>query len=157
MVTKFRIAELRADQAKLVGQILRQLPDYFGFESAIVDYVDNARQPEFKTFVALDNSDKALGFIMITMNNEFTAQIWVMGVVPKSHGLGIGKALLAEAEKDSKARNRRFIMAKTVGPRDNDPNFLKTLSFYQRNGYTMVIELDYIWKGSSCAILVKQL
>lgn len=48
-------------------------------------------------------------------------------------------------------------MARTIGPSQNDPNYLKTFNFYLHNGYSMLVEYDFVWKGDYCAFMVKKL
>jgi GNAT superfamily N-acetyltransferase len=134
------------------------LPEYFGFESSIVDYCDCARRPAYTTYAAIAEDDRKIGFSMLVMNNEMTAQIWVMGVMPEFHRQGVGRLLLEETEQGARALGRQYILAKTIGPSQNDSNFARTFNFYCKNGYTMVAEIaDHIWGGSHCALMVKKL
>lgn len=141
----------------MVGQILRALPEYFGFEAGIVDFCEAARKMKNTTYAAITDDGTRAGFLLLTMNNNMTAEIWVMGVLPEFHGHGIGKALLERAETESRKRGRRYIMARTIGPSQNDPNYLKTFNFYLHNGYSMLVEYDFVWKGDYCAFMVKKL
>lgn len=140
-----------------MGQILRALPEYFGFEAGIVDFCEAARKSKNTTYAAIADDGTRVGFLLLTMNNDMTAEIWVMGVLPECHGQGIGKALLERAENESRKRGRRYLMARTIGPSQNDPNYLRTFNFYQNNGYSMLVEYDFVWKGDYCAFMVKKL
>jgi GNAT superfamily N-acetyltransferase len=142
---------------RIVGLVLRKLPDYFGSEAAILGYCKNARMPAYKTFVASGERGQTVGFAMLVMNNSMTAELWVMGVVPDFHGHGVGSSLVARLETEARKRGARYMMVKTIGPSQKDANFLRTFSFYLMNGYAMVVEYDNIWKGDQCAILVKKL
>lgn len=153
-----RIEELKSRQDRVVGKILRTLPEYFGFESAIVDYCDCARQSAYTTYAAVSKKHNVLGVSMIVMNNEMTAQLWLIAVSRESHRRGIGGLLLERSEQGAREMGRQYIMAKTIGPSQKNPNYLKTFEFYRKNGYSMVFEIaDQIWGGSHCAIMVKKL
>jgi len=155
--SKFHIVELKVDQEKIVGTVLRALPQYFRQESAIVDYCHNSKLPQYKTFASLTDGGNQVGFAMLVMNNSMTAEIWVMGVVPDFHGQGAGSLLLGRLEEESLKAGRNYLMAKTIGPSQNDPNYQKTVAFYIKNGFTMLVEWDFIWKDDYCALMVKPL
>ncbi len=153
---KLRFAKV-AQPDRVVGRILRALPEYFPFESAIVDYCEAARKSKYLTIAAIDDSDHKKGFVMVTMNNDTTAQIWVMAVAPEVHSKGIGSQLLEEAETLARSSGAKYIMVKTVGPSDNNRNFLRTLNFYLFNQYTFLAEFDFVWAPTHCAVLYKKL
>lgn len=53
----------RADPSG-VDRILRSLPDWFGIEEAIVDYVKKAR--DLESYVAVDDNGRTIGVALIT-------------------------------------------------------------------------------------------
>src|SRR5688572_15715125 len=91
-----RISELKENKGKICEKILRSLPDWFGIEKAILDYIADAET--MLTLVADTEAQKNVGFLTLKIHNEFSAEVHVMGILPDFHGRGLGKALLKEAE-----------------------------------------------------------
>ncbi|MBS1992664.1 MAG: GNAT family N-acetyltransferase [Cyanobacteria bacterium SZAS LIN-2] len=155
--SQIRIEQAVGNPDRIVGTILRTLPEYFGFESAIVDYCENARDEKYTTFVALSENADAMGFAMMVLNSDTTAELWVMGVLPAFHSRGIGARLVEAVETEARKRACKYLLVKTIGPSQNDPNFLKTFKFYLKQGFELLMECDFLWAGSSCALLLKKL
>ena len=153
----FRIEKKLSDPSRIVGGILRDLPEHFGFESAIVDYMVDSRSPQFTTLVAFDIQEKPIGFIMMRDNNADVAEIWVLGVLKSAQNGGVGRALVEAGEREALQSGHKYVFLKTIGPAQNDPNYLSTYHFYLRNGYLLLDQRDYFWSGSWCAFLVKKL
>ena len=63
--------------------ILRALPDWFGIEESLVQYVKDA--DVMPTMVAKDDSDNVLGFITIKRHFPDSAEIHCMGILPQYH------------------------------------------------------------------------
>jgi ribosomal protein S18 acetylase RimI-like enzyme len=83
------------EKSDICNGILRALPNWFGVESSILDYVNQVRSLPFYAF--FDN-DKAIGFVAIKVHNPFTAEVCVMGVLSGYHRQGIGKKLIQYCE-----------------------------------------------------------
>ena len=58
--------------------ILRELPDWFGVEASIVDYVSKVKT---MPFYAVFDEQTPVGFAAIKIHNTFTAEVCVMGVI----------------------------------------------------------------------------
>ena len=82
-------------QSSLCEPVLRSLPEWFGIESAILDYIEAIdRMP---TFLALDNG-RTIGFATICRHFPTAAEIYVMAVRREYHLTGIGRKLLVRSE-----------------------------------------------------------
>ena len=75
--------------------ILRSLPDWFGIEESLVQYVKDANT--MPTMFAKDD-DVVVGFLTIKKHFPETAEIHCMGILPQYHRKGIGKLLINELE-----------------------------------------------------------
>jgi GNAT superfamily N-acetyltransferase len=79
---------------------LRALPDWFGIEESIIEYLKDIQT--LPTFHATMNG-KIVGFLAVRRHTPVSAEIHVMGVLPEEHTKGIGPgmmrlvSLLAEA------------------------------------------------------------
>ena len=91
---------------KISTEMLKKLPDWFGIPEATQEYINESSNLPF--FCAIDDT-KAVGFISIKENNKYTAEIYVMGVLPDYHKRGIGRALFNTSIKWAKEQGYEFI------------------------------------------------
>ncbi len=143
------------EKSDVTNYILRKLPEWFGVEKSIVEYINGVRGTDFYT--AYD-SDMPIGFISIKSNNNFTAEIYVIGILKEYHNHGIGKKLLKKSEEVLRENQYKFLMVKTLGESHPDINYRNTRKFYNRAGFYPLEEIEEIWgKQTPCLIMVKQI
>lgn len=135
--------------------ILRALPEWFGIESAIVDYVrDIDRLP---TSIARVEGDP-VGFVTIRRHFPTAAEVHVMAIEPAFHRRGIGRDLIAAAVRDEAAAGVEFLQVKTVGPSSDDASYARTRRFYESVGFRPLEEIPTLWDvRNPCLILVKSI
>jgi ribosomal protein S18 acetylase RimI-like enzyme len=142
-------------KAKITGHILRRLPNWFGIEKAIVEYASTVGDT---IFIAAMNENQAVGFISLKLNNRYTGDVYVLGVLPEFHRQGIGSCLVDLAEQYLKDHGVRFMMVKTLGETHPDENYKLTRNFYYKKGFLPLEEFSEIWgKENPCLIMVKSL
>ena len=142
-------------KSKAANNILRQLPEWFGIEESTVEYINKSRETDF---IAAYDSEKLIGFISIKYNNQYTAEIYVMGVLQHYHKKGIGKRLLIEAEKIVKERGCMLLMVKTLGDSHPDVHYKCTREYYKKVGFYPLEEIKEIWgEENPCLLMVKSL
>ena len=136
-------------------QVLRALPDYFGIEEALVQYLkDIETQPTFHAY--LDRS--LVGFLTITRHTAGSAEIHVMGVLPKEHRKGIGSELVRTAEHFLIQDGVVLFEVKTLGEAHPDENYKRTRAFYRAQGFLPLEEISDFWgKGLPTLFMVKPL
>ncbi len=136
--------------------ILKQLPDWFGIESAVAQYGKDINM--LPTWTARADDGQLLGFVTIKKHGDFTAEVYVMGVRPETHHKGIGRALLARAESALQGEKVEYLQVKTVGPSCDDPFYARTRAFYMAAGFRPLEELKQLWNEENpCLILIKRL
>lgn len=144
-----------AEKSRITEHILRQLPEWFGIEESLIEYVNGAKATDF--YAAYD-SDKLIGFISIKTNNIYTSEIYVIGILKEYHGNGIGRSLLKTAENKLTQDKVKFLMVKTLGESHPDKNYKETRKFYKKVGFYPLEEIKEIWgKENPCLIMVKDL
>lgn len=154
MATIIRLKE-KALKSEITDAILRALPEWFGIESAILDYVEGAALSDF--YAAYEGEDP-VGFLSITAHNPYTSEVYVMGILEHFHRQGIGSSLLHVAEEDLRKEKFRFLMVKTLGTSHPDVHYARTRQFYTESGFYPLEEIDEIWGPSNpCLIMVKAL
>lgn len=141
------------EKSKICNDILRSLPQWFGIESAIVDYVNDVKNMD--TWIAeIDSS--VVGFISINKHNSHTAEIHIMGIKGQYHNKQIGSQLVKLAEDDLAKEGFSFLSVKTLSESREDENYAKTRKFYLKNGFLPVEEFKTLWgEDNPCLFLIK--
>jgi ribosomal protein S18 acetylase RimI-like enzyme len=143
------------NQSSVCVPILRNLPDWFGIEEAILDYEREIEQ--LPTFVAKTDGN-VVGFLSLKQHNLFSAEILVMAVHPEAQRSGIGRALVAAAENHVRLLGIEYMQVKTLGPSRPDEGYARTRAFYDEIGYRPLEELTKIWDDHNpCLIMIKSL
>ena len=139
-----------------VERLLRALPDWFGIEQALRQYVEEARTKP--TYLAVDNgTTDVVGALLITRHFAESAEMHLLAVDPQHHRRGIGTALARRFEDDMRADGVRLLAVKTLGPSFPDESYAQTHAFYRAIGYLPLEELLAFWDEEPCLILVKPL
>jgi len=148
-------------EGPLLGQgaqcepVLRSLPDWFGIESSLVQYVKDIEV--MPTFLCR-HLERVVGFLTIHKHNQVSAEIHVVAVSPDHHRQGVGKRLLNQAEEWLRSDRFEYLQVKTVGPARADENYEKTRQFYEAVGFRPLEEFPTLWgEGMPCLQMVKRL
>ena len=149
------IATERQDPAS-VERLLRALPEWFGIEESLTQYVRDAKSAP--TYLASDGKAGAVvGALLIRRHYPESAEIHLLAVDPRWHRRGVGRALVEAVEGDLVASGARIVQVKTLGPSDPDEHYARTLAFYRAMGFVPLQEVNELWPGNPCLILVKSL
>lgn len=141
-------------KSNITDFILRKLPDWFGIEEAILEYVDGVKDTYFCAAFA-DN--QPIGFLSLKFNNEYTSEIYVMGVLKEYHKQGIGRNLIERAVNYSINNSYKFLMVKTLGESHPDKSYRGTREFYKKLEFYPLEEIEGIWGSNPCLIMVRVL
>lgn len=151
-----RISELIENKGKTCERILRSLPDWFGIEKAILDYIADSER--MLTLVADTEAQAKVGFLTLNFHNEFSAEVHVMGILPDFHGRGLGTALLKEAEAILARKGTKFLTVKTLAPSGESEAYQKTRKFYEASGFLPLEEFKTLWgEDNPCLMMIKVL
>lgn len=136
-------------------QILRALPEYFGIEEALVQYLEDIKTR--LTFHAYFDK-RLVGFLTITRHTLGSAEIHVMGVLPQEQGKSIGSALVKATERYLQNNGVKLFEVKTLGESHPDTSYAKTRRFYLSQGFLPLEEIHDFWgKGLPTLFMVKPL
>ena len=142
-------------KSQFCKDILRSLPQWFGIESAILDYSQGVKG---QFFLAAKVKEDVVGIISIKENTLYTDEIYVMGIKKEFHRTGIGKELVERAAQRSRTMNKKLLSVKTLSDSDSDVNYAKTRQFYLAMGFYPLEELTELWgEENPCLIMVKVL
>lgn len=149
-----RIEAAQPEDIAACEAILRDLPDCFGIEEAILEYVDDMRS---MPTIVVRADGRIAGFATLKQHNDSTSEIHVMAVDRRVHRHGVGRALVGEAARVAAEAGSALLEVKTLGPSHPDPNYARTRRFYEAMGFLPVEEIDGLWPGNPCLIMVKVL
>lgn len=144
----------RTIAASAAEAILRQLPQWFGIESALLAYANEAE--DLPNFAATLNGE-IIGFVSLREHNPVTLEITCIAIAPDWHRRGVGTRLCAAAEAWWSERGGRLVQVKTLGPTRSSVPYERTRLFYQARGFLPVEEFADLWPGNPCLLLVKPL
>ena len=103
-------------QAAVCAPILRALPAWFGIEESTAQYIRDIE--EMPTLLAVvHGTGDVVGFLTLNYHTAYAAEIHVMGVLPSMHRRGVGRALVARAEKVLRDKGIEYFQVKTLSPR----------------------------------------
>jgi len=143
------------EKAALCAPILRSLSAWFGLEEAIVNYSSEIDQ--LPTLLAYED-EGIIGFLSLKQHTPYSAEIYVMGILPEAHRKGIGRGLVDQAQVWLKQGGVEYLQLKTLGPSYKDENYAKTRNFFEAMGFRPLEELKQIWdEHNPCLIMVKKL
>jgi len=141
------------DKSSICNNILRALPNWFGVEASIVDYVE---QVKVMPFYAVFDNENAIGFVAIKIHNPYTAEVCVMGVLKEYHRQGAGKQLIKACEKYCFDNKIEFLTVKTLDASRESKSYNKTRLFYQNMGFKPLEVFPLLWdENNPCLFMVK--
>jgi GNAT superfamily N-acetyltransferase len=143
----------RLGQSAACEPILRALPEWFGIETALVQYARDI--DTLPTFLA-ELEGRAVGFLTLKRHPACAAEIYVMGVRPEAHRQGVGRALVQRAEAYLRRERVDYLQVKTLGPSHPDPGYAQTRAFYTALGFQPLEEFRQIWNEQNpCLLMIK--
>jgi HEPN domain-containing protein/GNAT superfamily N-acetyltransferase len=140
-------------KSNICNRILRALPNWFGVEASIVDYVNQVKNMPF--YAAFDN-EVAIGFVAVKVHNPHTSEVCVMGLLREYHRQGIGRRLIGSCENYCLENNLEFLTVKTLDESGNSESYDRTRQFYQAMGFKPLEVFPLHWdEENPCLFMVK--
>ncbi|MEM7335382.1 MAG: GNAT family N-acetyltransferase, partial [Chloroflexota bacterium] len=136
-----QIVPLKANDIDQCESILRALPNWFGIEESIVEYVRDLHSLD--GFVA-KIAGHVVGFVGLKRYGERSVEINIIGVHPNFRNQGIGSKLLNEVEQAETGTTTKLLHVKTLGPTHLDPHYVETRQFYEAKGF-IPLEENALW------------
>lgn len=136
-------------------RVLRSLPEWFGIEESLLEYVADTER--FPTFVAVDG-DAIVGFTTLRRHFETSWELHCIAVAASHRGRGIGRLMLETCEPWLRSRSAKFLLVKTIAATSPDPNYAQTRLFYERLGFNPLEVFPTLWSPRNpCLQMVKVL
>jgi coenzyme F420-0:L-glutamate ligase / coenzyme F420-1:gamma-L-glutamate ligase len=137
-----------AERSRIAEAVLRDLPEWFGIEESTAAYIAEAA-----TLPTLAVEPDA-GFLCLKQHTARAAELYVMGVRRQQHRRGIGRALVAEAERWCRSQGIRYLHVKTLGPSRPSGEYAETRAFYETLGFVALEELHGLWSHDNPALVL---
>lgn len=141
------------EKSAICNEILRALPDWFGIEESIKEYVHDVKD---MIFYAAYESNKPVGFTAIKRHNEYTSEVYVMGILKEYHRQGIGRELIKVAEAYCIEQGMKLLSVKTLADTVENIAYANTRKFYARQGFIPLEVFPDLWDmANPCIMLIK--
>lgn len=152
---KFREIDDKNTKSEICDTVLRNLPEWFGIEESIQEYVQGVKSSHF---IAVCIGNIPIGFISLIEHNKYTSEVYVLGILSEFHSKGIGRKLMLKAEEYLLYNNKKFLTVKTLSGSHPDKHYEKTRSFYKTIGFYPIEEFKMLWgKANPCLLMLKEL
>lgn len=133
--------------------ILRSLPQWFGIEEALVQYVSDTAV--FPTF-AIESGGQLEAFLSLRQHFPKAWEVHCMAVRADARRRGYGKALMTHAENWLVERGGDVLQVKTVAQKKATSPYDETRPFYYAMGFTPLEVFPELWAPQNpCLQLVK--
>ena len=153
-VLEFRFEPDASRKTEICGRILRSLPEWFGIESAIEEYILGVRN---LPFIRIEADGEVIGFCSLKVNFGINADLYVLGISREYHGIGIGTKLMDFIEEYCRGKGIPYMTVKTLSSRHPDRNYAKTRRFYEKCGFRAFEEFPDLWgEASPCLYMLKR-
>lgn len=153
----YRVCEIEDERPKrrIADAVLRDLPDWFGIEEAIVEYVQHSQVMRFWAALVVDDP---VGFLALHRHNVYTSEIYCMGVRREFHRHGIGAKMMAACEVACRADGTEFLIVKTLDESRSDDSYARTRQFYNAMGFRPLEVFPRLWgEANPCVLMAKYL
>ncbi len=135
-------------------RLLHELPDWFGIEDSIAEYVSAAtRLPGYLAQAAGD----VVGVLLVERHGPDRAEVHLLAVAPERHRAGIGRRLVEAAAGDLARDGVRTLEVRTLGPSHPSEHYARTRAFYGALGFVAGEERDDVWPGNPCLLMARSL
>lgn len=142
-----------SEKTAICGLLLHSLPEWFGIEASIQEYMTAVRPLPF--YAAYADGAPA-GFAAVTPHTPQAAEVCVMGVLASHHGQGIGRALMTQCELFCLQSDRPFLTVKTLADTARSPEYDRTRGFYTAMGFAPLEVFPLLWdERNPCLLMVK--
>jgi len=151
----FKVINEPDQKSDICFKVIKNLENWFGNEDANRQYSLGVRE---EYFLSAQIGDIPIGFISIKNHNQFTGEIYVMGILEEFHNKGIGRKLIEIASEQLIKENKRFLTVKTLSSSNPDKYYKKTRVFYRSMGFYPLEEMPELWSEEEpCLFMVKVL
>ena len=150
-----KIVEQPDEKTVITQKIMHSLPKWF---SPPEDIEKKAIIHRNYPFIAAYDDDMPIGFAALKIHNEYTADIYNIGVLEQYHRQGIGRRLLEAIERYCSGCGYLYLTVKTLDSSAEYEPYDRTRAFYKKVGFIPLEVFSTFWnEDNPCLFLVKRL
>jgi GNAT superfamily N-acetyltransferase len=148
-----KIVECPDIKTAVTKKIMHSLPAWFSPPEDIERKAVIHR--EYPFFTAYDD-DAPIGFVALKIHNQYSADIFNIGVLEPYHRKGIGRCLLAAAERCCVDNGYLYLTVKTLDSSAEYEPYERTRKFYQKMGFISLDIFNTFWNEENpCLFMAK--
>jgi len=152
---EFREVEGSDEKERICRAVLADLPLWFGIPESNEEYALGVRGYEF---TGIFEGDEAIGFASVRRNNDYTAEIYVMGIKARRHGQGLGTRMVERISAGLRAEGLEYLEVKTLDASRESEEYRRTRLFYESVGFRPFETMKELWgEANPCLIMVRKL
>lgn len=134
-------------------EIMGNLPEWFNPPE---DIPVKAEIHKKYPFYAVYDNDNCIGFVALKIHNEYTAEIYNLGVLKEFHRMGAGHLLMEACKNYCIRNNKQFLTVKTLDESAVYEPYNSTRAFYKKEGFIPLEVFTNYWdEENPCLFLVK--
>lgn len=134
-------------------KIMQALPEWF---SPPEDILKKAKIHRDYPFFAAMDGENAVGFLALKIHNEYTADIFNLGVLKSHHRQKLGHRLVAAALDYCAKQNFVYLTVKTLDASADYAPYDSIRSFYLKEGFLPLEVFTTFWdEENPCLFLVR--
>ena len=142
----------KAEKRQISTKILTDLPEWFGIEQYVEDYINKSAE---MPFFAVYSHNESIGFAALKKTSDVTAEIYCMGILKAYHNQGYGKRLFDYFETYAKEKGFKYLQVKTV-EQGRYEEYDQTNRFYQQMGFSELEVFPTLWdEWNPCQVFIK--
>ena len=143
------------DKMAITLKIMHSLPAWFNPPEDIERKAVTHR--EYPFIVAFDDN-APIGFVALKIHNQYTADIFNLGVLESYHRQGIGRSLIETAERYCVDNGYLYLTVKTLDSSAEYEPYERTRAFYQKMGFIPLEVFKTFWNEENpCLFMAKWL
>ncbi|MDD2956408.1 MAG: GNAT family N-acetyltransferase [Oscillospiraceae bacterium] len=152
-----RVFEVKDNEEKsrITLEIMQALPEWF---SPPEDIRRKAVIHREFPFFAAEEAGRPVGFATLKIHNQWTADIYTIGVLQEFHRHGVGHLLVESCIEWCRKHGYVYLTVKTLDESAHYAPYDGTRAFYQREGFLPLEVFTNFWdEENPCLFLVKDL
>ncbi len=147
--------ENKEEKARVTLEIMKALPEWF---SPPEDIERKSRVHREYPFIVAYDDENAVGFVAIKKHNQYTAEIYNLGILREYHRSGNGHRLVEECVAYCKGQGYQFLTVKTLDESAEYEPYNGTRAFYKKEGFYPLEVFTCVWdEENPCLFMVKVL
>lgn len=140
---------------EITRKVLKNLPMWFGIDEATEGYISEVIN---HPFIAAYIDKVPIGFYSVRKENDDVLDMYVLGVLQKFHGTGVGTALQNYVNTYAQKNDFKYLMVLTLAEKVQNKEYLLTRKFYVKQGFFDFYQNDDIFdKHNPCQIMIKKI